>query len=53
MSHGTDRENAPAFIVANFIVKNRDEYHKYEKGFFPLLKKHAYITFDEQDGYKL
>jgi uncharacterized protein (DUF1330 family) len=50
MSHGTDRENAPAFIVANFIVKNRDEYHKYEKGFFPLLKKHggSFITYDDE-----
>ena len=50
MSDGTDRENAPAFIVANFIVKNRDEYHKYEKGFFPLLKKHggSFITYDDE-----
>jgi uncharacterized protein (DUF1330 family) len=50
MSDGTDRENAPAFIVANFIVKNSDEYHKYEKGFFPLLKRHggSFVTYDDE-----
>jgi uncharacterized protein (DUF1330 family) len=49
MSDSRDRESAPAFIVANFIVKNPDEYHKYEKGFFPLLKKRggSFITYDD------
>src|SRR5258708_33269116 len=50
MSDGTDRENVSVFIVANLIVKDRDEYHKYEKGFFPLLKKHggSFITYDDE-----
>ena len=50
MSHGTDRENVSVFIVANFIVKDRDEYHKYEKGFFSLLKKYggSFITYDDE-----
>ncbi len=50
MSDGTDRENVSVFIVANLIVKDRDEYHKYEKGFFPLLKKHggSFVTYDDE-----
>lgn len=29
------------YLVANLIVQNADEYRKYEKGFFPLLKRHG------------
>ena len=33
--------DAPAFVIANFTVHDKDEYRKYEKGFFPILKKHG------------
>lgn len=42
--------DAPAYIVANLHIHNEEEYLNYEKGFFPLLKKHngAFITFDDK-----
>lgn len=38
-----------AYIIANFTVHGPDQYHQYEKGFFPILKKHGgeFITFDD------
>jgi len=41
--------DAPAFVIANFIIEDADEYRKYEKGFFPILKKHGgeFFTFDD------
>ena len=41
--------DAPAFVVANFVIENADEYRKYEKGFFPSLKKHGgeFFTYDD------
>ncbi len=41
--------DAPAYIVANFIIEDADEYRKYEKGFFPLLKRHGgeFLTYDD------
>jgi len=40
---------APAYMIANFTVHNKDEYLKYEKGFFPILKKHggSFHTYDD------
>lgn len=40
---------APAYIVANFTVHDAEEYRKYEKGFFPILKKHngEFFTYDD------
>ena len=39
----------PVYIIANLVIHDKDEYLKYEKGFFPLLKKHggSFITFDD------
>ncbi|GAB5487326.1 MAG: hypothetical protein Pars2KO_08960 [Parasphingorhabdus sp.] len=39
----------PAYVVANFTVHDADKYRVYEKGFFPILKKHGgeFITFDD------
>lgn len=39
----------PAYIVANLVVKDSDEYRKYEQGFFPLLKRYRgeFITYDD------
>jgi uncharacterized protein (DUF1330 family) len=39
----------PVYMVANFTVHDADTYRKYEKGFFPILKKHGgeFITLDD------
>ncbi|PCH63150.1 MAG: hypothetical protein COC19_01585 [SAR86 cluster bacterium] len=36
-------------MIANLVVNNADEYRKYEKGFFPILKKHGgeFISYDD------
>ena len=33
--------DAPAYVVGNFTIHDKDVYRKYEKGFFPILKKHG------------
>jgi uncharacterized protein (DUF1330 family) len=40
----------PVYMIANLIVQDAAEYRKYEKGFFPLLKRHGgeFITFDDK-----
>ena len=37
------------YIIANLVTHDKEEYLKYEKGFFPLLKKHggSFITYDD------
>ena len=37
------------YIVVNLKIINSEEYKIYEKGFFPILKKHngSFITFDD------
>ena len=39
----------PVFMVANLVIEDSNEYRKYEKGFFPILKKHGgrLLTFDD------
>jgi len=41
--------DAPVYVVANLQVKDADAYRVYEKGFFPILKKHGgqFLTFDD------
>ena len=41
--------DAPAYFIANFTIEDQDEYRKYEKGFFPILKKHggSFLTYDD------
>ena len=41
--------DVPVYIVANLHVTNAEEYRVYEKGFFPMLKKHSgrFVTFDD------
>jgi len=41
--------DAPAFVLANFTIHDADEYRIYEKGFFPILKRHGgeFFTFDD------
>jgi uncharacterized protein (DUF1330 family) len=39
----------PVYMVVNLIIQDAAEYRKYEKGFFPLLKRHGgeFVTFDD------
>lgn len=36
-------------FIAHFTVTDADKYRVYEKGFFPILKKHGgkFLTFDD------
>lgn len=40
---------SPVHVMANFTVHDAEKYRVYEKGFFPILKKHGgeFITFDD------
>jgi uncharacterized protein (DUF1330 family) len=40
----------PCYIVANFVVDDAATYRVYEKGFFPILKRHGgeFFTFDDE-----
>ena len=42
----------PVYVVANIVIKDPDTYKKYEKGFFPILKKYEgqFITYDDNIG---
>ena len=37
------------YLIANLLINDADEYLKYEKGFFPILKKYSgeFLTFDD------
>lgn len=37
------------YMLVNLVVDDADEYRKYEKGFFPILKKFGgeFVTFDD------
>lgn len=39
----------PVFMIVNLQITDADTYLKYEKGFFPMLKKHGgeFVTFDD------
>jgi uncharacterized protein (DUF1330 family) len=41
--------DTPVYMIANLVTNDKEEYLKYEKGFFPLLKKHggSFVTFDD------
>lgn len=41
--------DTPVYMIANLVTHDKEEYLKYEKGFFPLLKKHggSFLTFDD------
>jgi len=42
--------DVPVYMVVNLAVTDADTYRKYEKGFFPILKKYGgqFLTFDDQ-----
>lgn len=39
----------PAYVVANFRIDDAETYRKYEKGFFPILKRYdgEFFTYDD------
>ena len=39
----------PVYMIVNLEVTDVDRYRQYEKGFFPLLKRHGgeFVTFDD------
>lgn len=41
--------DTPVYVVANFHIEDATEYRKYEKGFFPILKKYggSFFTYDD------
>ncbi len=41
--------DVPVYIVANLKVEDPEVYRRYEKGFFPILKRHGgeFITYDD------
>jgi uncharacterized protein (DUF1330 family) len=41
--------DTPAYVIANFTVHDKEKYRNYEKGFFPILKRHGgtFFTFDD------
>lgn len=43
---------ATAFVIANFTIQDADTYRTYEKGFFPILKKHggSFHTYDDNNS---
>ncbi len=40
----------PVYMVVNLEVTDSERYLQYEKGFFPILKKHggSFVTFDDK-----
>lgn len=41
--------DAAVYLIANLVVEDPNEYRKYEKGFFPILKRFGgeFVTFDD------
>ena len=41
--------DAPVYMIANLEVSDAARYREYEKGFFPILKRHGgqFITLDD------
>ena len=41
--------DVPVYMIANLHIHDADTYRLYEKGFFPILKKHggAFVTYDD------
>ena len=44
--------DVPVFVIANFTIQDPDTYRTYEKGFFPILKKHGgeFLTYDDKNS---
>ncbi len=41
--------DVPVYLVVNLHIEDKERYLQYEKGFFPILKKHQgkFITYDD------
>ena len=41
--------DVPVYMIANVVVDDATRYREYEKGFFPILKRHGgeFVTFDD------
>ena len=41
--------DTPVYFVVNLHIEDAERYRRYEKGFFPILKKHGgeFLTFDD------
>ena len=39
----------PVHVIANLVVEDAEKYQLYEKGFFPILKRHGgeFLTYDD------
>jgi len=46
---GVPVADLPVYMIANLVVEDAERYRQYEKGFFPILKKHggSFVTFDD------
>ena len=46
-------EDVKVYMVVNLEIEDKDTYLKYEKGFFPILKKHGgeFITYDDSSEH--
>jgi len=44
-----DAPQEPVYFIAHITVDDAAGYHKYEKGFFPVLKPYggSFVTFDD------
>ena len=44
--------DVPVYMIANLVIEDADRYREYEKGFFPLLKKHhgEFLTYDDKSA---
>ena len=42
-------DDVKVYMVANLQIHDSERYREYEKGFFPILKKHGgeFITYDD------
>jgi uncharacterized protein (DUF1330 family) len=41
--------DAPVYMIVNLCITDAEEYKKYEKKFFPILKKYngEFVTYDD------
>ena len=42
-------DEVKVYLIANLNIEDKETYRTYEKGFFPVLKKHGgeFITYDD------
>ena len=49
MKGGKKMSEVKVYMIANLQIHDAENYRNYEKGFFPILKKHGgeFITYDD------